>query len=111
MNYFVRNDERDGSCYHEFYKGKWDGKTFWKEDSLSLHDDFMFECKGFVEAIIEVIPQYNTYGNTEVSIEAWQKIGELILEKDEQAQAIYKEADIWLKTVLEEYNCFTILGL
>lgn len=33
MKYFVTDRERDGTCYHEFYKGRWDGKTFWKEDS------------------------------------------------------------------------------
>lgn len=25
---FVRYIERDGTCYHEFYKGNWDEKTF-----------------------------------------------------------------------------------
>ena len=39
MKYFVKNSERESTCYHEFYKGKWDEKTFWKEDSLLLHDD------------------------------------------------------------------------
>lgn len=29
MKYFVTNKERQGTCYHEFYKGKWDEKTFW----------------------------------------------------------------------------------
>nr|WP_288625771.1 hypothetical protein [uncultured Roseburia sp.] len=28
MKYFVTDRERDGTCYHEFYKGRWDGKTF-----------------------------------------------------------------------------------
>lgn len=67
MKYFVRNKERENTCYHEFYKGKWDGNTFWKEDSISLHDNIMFENKGFVDAIMEVIPTYDPFGETEVS--------------------------------------------
>jgi hypothetical protein len=35
MKYFVRNSEKVGTCYHEFYKGHWDEETFWKEDSSS----------------------------------------------------------------------------
>lgn len=42
MKYFITNSEKIGTCYHEFYKGKWDGETFWKEDSLLLHDEVMF---------------------------------------------------------------------
>ena len=40
MKYFIFNNQRDGGSYHEFYKGKWDKKTFWKADSILLHDDY-----------------------------------------------------------------------
>ena len=32
-------------------------------------------------------------------------------EKDESSKELYQEADVWLKDVFEEYECFTILGL
>lgn len=111
MKYFVRNSERESTCYHEFYKGKWDGKTFWKDDSLSLHDDIMFKNQGFIDAIVEVIPTYDPFGETEISFEAWYKIGQFIREKDEGSQELYREADIWLSDVFKEYECFTILGI
>ena len=111
MKYFVSNSEREGTCYHEFYKGKWDGKTFWKEDSLSLHDDIMFENQGFVDAIIEIIPTYDPFSETEISFETWEKIGQIIREKDEKSQELYQEADNWLNDVFKEYECFTILGI
>ena len=41
MKYFVMLDECKNTCYHEFYKGEWDEETFWKNDSLYLHDDFL----------------------------------------------------------------------
>ena len=53
----------------------------------------MFENKGFVDAIVEVIPTYDPFGETEISLEEWEKIGLNI--KDEISQEIYCEADIW----------------
>jgi len=107
--YFVNNNERKGTCYHEFYKGKWDGTSFWKDDSLLLHDDFMND--DFVDAIMEVIPAYSPFGEIEVSIEDWKRIGNIVRNKDAYSQALYKEADIWLESVFKEYGCFTILGV
>jgi hypothetical protein len=110
MKYFVYDHQRDGSCYHEFYKGKWDGKTFWKADSISLDDDFLF--KGFIDAIVEVVPSYDPFGVTEISIDEWKKIGEVILTKDIESQVVYYEANVWLnRQVFTRYNCFTILGI
>lgn len=111
VKYFVINSGRESTCYHEFYKGKWDGKTFWKDDSLLLHDDVMFKNRGFVDAITEVIPTYDPFGVTEISFEMWKKIGQVMKEKDESSKELYQEADVWLKDVFEEYECFTILGL
>lgn len=111
MKYFVKNSERESTFYHEFYKGKWDEKTFWKEDSLLLHDDVMFKNQGFVDAVMEVIPTYDPFGETEISPEIWKKIGQVIKEKDERAKELYDEADVWLKDVFKEYECITILGI
>ena len=111
MKYFVYDNQRDGTCYHEFYKGKWDGHTFWKADSISLDDNILFENKGFVDAIIEVIPNYDPFGETEISFLEWQEIGRVILDKDAVSQDLYKEADNWLKSVFKTHNCFTILGI
>lgn len=41
LNYFDNGVEIKGGCYHEFVKGKWDGKTFWSDDSLMLDDDIL----------------------------------------------------------------------
>ncbi len=109
MKYFIQNDQRIGSCYHEFYKGEWDEHTFWKNDSILLHDDVMSD--GFVEAIIEVVPTYDPFGVTEISVLQWQEIGKKVLEKDIASQEQYKEADVWLEGVFQKYKCFTILGI
>lgn len=111
IKYFVIDSKRQGTCYHEFYKGKWDGITFWKEDSLSLHDDVLYECNGFTEAILAVIPSYNPVDITEISYSQWKKIGQIIEEKDQKVKELYQEADEWAKEVFEIYDCFTILGI
>ena len=41
MKYFIKYDPSICGCYHEFYKGKWDEHTFWKNDSIFLHDNIM----------------------------------------------------------------------
>ena len=110
MKFFICEDQRRGTCYHEFYKGKWDGRTFWKSDSILLHDDLMYDG-GFVEAIVCVIKEYDPFGETMISIEQWRRIGEIVQSKDDKAKELYKEADQWLKEVFETYDCFTILGI
>ena len=109
MKYFIQNDQRSGSCYHEFYKGELDEHTFWKSDSIFLHDNVMAD--GFVEAIVEVIPTYDSFGQTEISKSEWQEIGKRVFEKDITSQEQYKEANDWLKGVFERHTCFTILGI
>lgn len=111
MKYFVFDYQRAGTGYHEFYKGKWDGHTFWKADSISLDDDILIENKGFEDAILEVIPSYDPFGETEISFAEWQEIGKIILQKDATSQELYKEADNWLKNVFPTYGCFTIIGI
>lgn len=109
MKYFVFEYQRRGSCYHEFYKGKWDNCTHWKADSLLLDDDYL--SKDFVDAMVEIVPAYSPYGVTEISADEWKEIGNVILTKDKKSQEIYYEANIWLDDVLKKYGCFTILGI
>ena len=110
MKYFIFDNQRSGSSYHEFYKGKWDGHTFWKSDSILLHDDYLCN-NGFVDAIIEIVPTYDPFGETEISADEWKGIGKLILTKEEKAQEIYFEINEWVEDVFNKYSCFTILGI
>ena len=109
MKYFVQYSPNICGCYHEFYKGKWDEQTFWKNDSIFLHDNIMTD--GFVEAIIEVIPTYDPFGEIEISVLEWQEIGTRVLKKDTVSQEQYKEANNWLEDVFQKHQCFTILGI
>ena len=88
MKYFCTEQERQGTCYHEFFKGKWDNKTFWKEDSLLLDDDNMFYYTQFGKILSE---QAKTFGDKE---------SELV-----------DEANPWMQEAFKEYGVITILGL
>ena len=109
MKYFIKNSQREGTFYHEFYKGHWDEKTFWSDNSIYLEDSHL--CMDLVDAITAVVPYYDSFNTTEISANQWALIGQLIITKDEKTQAIYAEANEWLKEVFKEYDCFTILGI
>ena len=111
MKYFIKDKDRKGTCYYEFYKGKWDGESFWKTDSILLHDDIVFQNEEFIDAILKVVPSYNPFGEIEISNVEWKAIGQFIELKSTTVREIYFEADEWLQEVFTEYDCFTILGI
>lgn len=109
MQYFVYDYEREGTHYHEFYKGKWDEETFWHPDSISIDDNILYKNHELVDAIKTVIPAYDPYGVTEISKAQWIEIGKLLT--DTHSKELYEEANGWLDTIWNEHSCFTVLGL
>jgi hypothetical protein len=112
LKFFVHDNERESTAYHEFYKGKWDGKTFWSKDSICLHDDTLVEHDGFYKALLEMVPGYDPYAiPVEVSKETWGKVRAAIPTDDMESIEIYNEADTWAKEAFDKDGCFTILGI
>lgn len=110
MKYFSTEQERHGTCYHEFYKGKWDEKTFWKDDSLLLHDDILYTLK-IDDIFFEVNPDYNPYNETEINKEQWEQICKMAKVIGGEVSEAINEADIWGQETFKEYDVFTILGI
>lgn len=110
MKYFISDDERCSTCYHEWQKGHFDGITFWKSSSLLLSDDIM--CKLCLESLFKsVFDKYESYGETEVSKAQWESVLKKATEiGGEIAECIY-EADVWVQETFEEYEIFTMMGL
>lgn len=110
MKYFITENERTGTCYHEWQKGHFDGVSFWRNDSLLLHEDMHY--KFHLEEIFKILmPHYNPCGEVEVSKTQWV----LILKKADEiggdvAECIH-EADIWAKETFEKYEVFTMIGM
>ena len=110
QKYFVRPKDRNGSCYYEFYKGKWDEKTFWKEDSICIDDNDWYDCD-FVDIIIKHVPYYDPFGETEINQEQWECIKKDAILSGGKSKEIAIEADKWMIDTFNEYKVFTILGL
>ena len=108
--YFVRPKYKTGSCYHEFSKGKWDGKTFWREDSICIDDDDLLEGD-FVEILIKHVPNYDPYGETEINKFQWEQIKADCTLSGGKSSAIVKEAEKWMVDTFDKYEVFTIIGL
>lgn len=111
MEYFCCVDKREGTCYHEFYRGKWDGIDFWNVNSVLLHDDMM-EKTELYKAFQASIPSYYYFGETEVTKEEWHLVVEYTEKHLEKAaQAALEEIKDWVNEALETEGVFTILGI
>lgn len=110
MKYFMMLDECKGTCYHEFYKGKWDEKTFWKNDSLYLHDDILFDLK-LEEVFYEANSSYDPFNETEINELQWQRIYKMAKTLGGEVFEVINEANEWATKTFKEYGLFTILGI
>jgi len=110
MKYFCYVSDRVGTCYHEFYKGKWDHKTFWTSDSILIHDDTLMELEIY-KAFAAVIPDYDPYGVTEVNQSQWKDILNYTSQLATEAKTALNEARFWVNEVFENEKVFTILGI
>lgn len=110
MNYFCKVSEKKGTCYHEWQKGKWDGKTFWKEDSLLLHDDLLVALK-LGELLAEILPDYSSYGVVELNAFQWEKVYYRAGVIGGELKAAMDEAAVWVQENFARNEVFTILGI
>ena len=110
MKYFVHDCERKNTVYHEFQKGKFDGHTFWKSDSISLSDDLLFTL-GIENIFADVIPNYNTYSEFEIDNDLWNRIILRAQEIGGEVLTCISEADEWVKNAYLEYDVFTVIGI
>ncbi len=115
MKYFLTEDERkltNSTCYHEFFRGKWNDKTckFWNQDSINIHDDVMYNLK-FDTLIMRVIKDYDPFGETIITQEQWT----MMCEKAETIGGELVEAILeitpWIEETFNKHRVFTILGI
>lgn len=110
FKYFITEQKRNGTCYHEFYKGKWDKKTFWKEDSLLLHDDIL-QRSGLVKIFVKVICNYNCCGPTEIDQKQWNEIRKSACTIGGAVEQVISEIEPWVEENFKEHAVFTVLGI
>lgn len=110
MKYFVSDRERINTVYHEFQKGHWDEKTFWKDDSICLSDDLLYTL-GIEDLFSRTIPNYCSYGEVEVTPQIWEAIKREAGNVGGSVHACITEADEWVQSTFLQYGVFTIIGV
>lgn len=110
LKYFSTEENREGTCYHEFQKGRWDEHTFWKKDSLLLSDDVLTELK-LGKLFRKALQDYDPYGPVEVDKKQWATLLELACEDGGVCMDALQEADAWAQECFATEEVFTILGI
>ena len=115
MKYFTDNFERRGTCYHEFTRGKWDGKTYWSDESLYLRDDYMSDLKlyelVFKPAFAEHGKNFSRWGGNEVDRELWDSMLSRAMDVGGEVWELFAEITDWIEKSLSGDETFAILGI
>ncbi len=115
MKYFLSEKERKAShstCYHEFFKGRWDenAMVYWDSESLNIHDDLMIAL-GLDRLIQGIVEEYNPYGETEINACQWKRI---CAEAEKLGGSLFEavsELSPWAEENFRQNSVFTILGI
>ena len=110
MKYFVGNNDRINTVYHEFQKGHWDENTFWKDDSIYLSDDLLYTL-GIEDLFIRTIPNYCSTDEVEVTPQTWEVVKREAEKEDGNIHESIMEADEWVQNTFLKYDVFTIIGI
>ncbi len=115
MKYFTDNFERRGTCYHEFTRGKWDGKTFWSDNSLYLRDDYLSDLKlyelVFKPSFDEQGEKFSRWGANTVTRALWDSILCRAEDIGGEIWNLFCEITAFAEKSLSEDGEFSILGI
>lgn len=110
MKYFCTDEERVGTCYHEFMKGRSKAGQFWKKDSLLIHDDI--HCRlGLAELIGSVIENYSPFEDVKVTKIDWDRICAAAYASGGEIKQAICEANSWVENTFQEHDYFTMAGI
>lgn len=113
MKYFWTEDERKihrTTCCFEFQKGRFDGKTFWKNDSLCLHAD-IFDKNELFDIFSKSLNGFNYYGPNEVTADEWRILLNMSKKLGGVSAEIISELEPWVEENFKTYTVFSILGI
>ena len=114
MKYFADNFTRRGTSYHEFTRGKWDGKTYWSDSSMFLRDDYMNDLKlyelVFRPAYAEFGKSFSRWGVNEVTREIWDSMLSHAMDIGGEVWELFSEIATWAEKSLADGD-FSILGI
>ncbi len=109
MKYCCTNNQRTGSCYFEFQKGKFADK-YWLANSLYLSAD-IFDSLNLYQVFASVVPEFDYYGITEIDKEKWAQIKQITEKSGGVVKDVITEIDLWVSRFLLTEIVFTVLGI
>ena len=110
MKYFCKEEDRNGTDYHEFQKGKWYKQTHFDSHSILIRDDLFREI-GLKSLCEKCIPEYDYYSGSVITEATWKK---MLKEAKKQGGALEEallEAEPWAKDNFLTEESFSILGI
>ncbi len=108
-NYFKLIHEIEGTFYHEFKLGKYEGKH-WNDKSLYI-DDGKIQSIGLFKIFEDNINNYNYFGPTKINYKQWEKVLDSCKNYSDDVQNSIYEIKEWVEYSLAKYKCFTMLGI
>ena len=117
MRYFITEDERKRSgstAFIEFQKGRYDGSC-WHIDSVCMDEDLFGELH-LRRFFSMVLPQFDYYGITQVSVTAFEKLKDAAINFSSDVCECLNELEDWVKAKDEDMKgdndiLFTICGM
>lgn len=105
-NYYELNDENN---YYEFQKGKWDGKTMWKKDSLYVRAEIM-DSLLLNDLIDATVLDYDMYYYNVLEEYQWNAV-KIMARRSEDKVLIeaVNEIQPWIDSNFKTNDCFSIL--
>lgn len=109
MSYCCSNNQRTGSCYFEFQKGKFSGK-YWLDSSICLCAD-IFDSLNLYQVFAKTVPEFDYYGITEIDSENWSQIKSSADMMGGAVKDAIAEIDLWAAPLLPADHVITVLGI
>ena len=109
VEYCCLNNQRSGTCYFEFQKGKFDDK-FLFDNSIYLHAD-TFDSLNLYQVFAKTVPEFAYYGITEIDREKWKHLKLTADEIGGSTKCVFDEIDSWVNLFLPTEEVITILGI
>ena len=112
MRFFITEEERKSTgntAFIEFQKGEYDG-CCWHIDSICMDEDLFGELH-LRRFFSMVLPQFDYYGITQVSLAEFEKLKTTSVNYSADVCACIKELDEWLGEKSDSEVLFTICGM
>lgn len=110
LKFAKENAEECSTYFLEFTKDSIENIHPWKEDSIYMYGE-IFDALGLNKIFREVVPEFDFYDNTLVSVEKWNELYKKSRTMDQNVMEVFAELKVWVDECLEQQGDFVIRGM